>query len=172
MNNFKNYLKESSIEPAKLSSGNYSIGDKFRLMTKIAGTNYDKDHVFTIVESSEESLPIKLGGIGEYSFFDENNIKINLHAGPQIIDKLFEHIPPPPVEEQPPSVQIIRETIIQPTVIEKIIEKVIVEKPVRGPMGPVGPQGEKGDTVFLINIDGGSPDEVYGGTVPIDGGWI
>lgn len=188
MNNFKNFLKESSIEPAKLSSGKYSIGDKFRLLTPIKGTNYSKDHVFTMIESSEESLPIKLGGIGEYSFFDENNTKINLHAGPQIIDKLFEHIPAPPKPkpQQPKPVEIIKETVIiqQPKIIEKVVERVIVEKAVRGPMGPVGPMGEKGESPnlnidggrpedeFMFSIDGGREDEVYGGCEVYDGGVI
>jgi hypothetical protein len=186
MNNFKNFLKDSSIEPAKLSSGKFSIGEKFRLLSEIKGTEYKKDQVFTTTDNDDLSKIIKLGGIGEYSFFDENNIKITLHAGPQIIDGLFEHIHiPKPIVEKPlaESPQIIKEVIIrEPQVIERIIEKVIVEKPVRGPMGPEGPQGPKGDPTTIINIDGGREDmfnidggredEIYGGTETYDGGWI
>ena len=40
---------------------------------------------------------------------------------------------------------------------------------VSGPQGPQGPQGADGGT---YDIDGGAPDSVYGGILPLDAGGI
>lgn len=154
MNKFKSYLKESEVRPAKLSSGRYSIGNQFRLIQDLQG--YNKGDFFTLIPIDEECDPIFLGGIGEYGLRDQNNNKICLHAGPRIIDELFELIPlatPPSLTEQekPQAAQAY------PVSERVIVERIIVEQGEKGergerglqgligPIGPAGPKGERGD---------------------------
>jgi len=154
MNKFKSYLKESEVRPAKLSSGRYSIGNQFRLIQDLQG--YNKGDFFTLIPIDEECDPIFLGGIGEYGLRDQNNNKICLHAGPRIIDELFELIPlatPPSLTEQekPQAAQAY------PVSERVIVERVIVEQGEKGergerglqgligPVGAAGPKGERGD---------------------------
>ena len=153
MNKFKTYIKESDVKPAKLSSGKYSIGNQFRLIQGLQG--YNKGDFFTLIPIDEECDPIFLGGIGEYGLRDKNNNKICLHAGPRIIDELFELIPvatppTPMVEEKPQAAQAY------PVTERIIVERVIVEgdkgergerglQGLIGPVGPAGPKGERGD---------------------------
>lgn len=148
MNKFKTYIKESDVKPAKLSSGKYSIGNQFRLIQGLQG--YNKGDFFTLIPIDEECDPIFLGGIGEYGLRDKNNNKICLHAGPRIIDELFELIPvatppTPMVEEKPQAAQAY------PVTERIIVERVIVEgdkgergeRGLQGLIGPVGPAGPK-----------------------------
>ena len=154
MNKFKNYLKESEIRPAKLSSGRYSVGNQFKLIQDFQG--YNKGDFFTSIPIDEECDPIFLGGIGEYGLRDQNNNKICLHAGPRIIDELFELIPlatPPSLTEQ----EKPQANQAYPVSERVIVERVIVEQGEKGergerglqgligPVGAAGPKGERGD---------------------------
>jgi hypothetical protein len=154
MNNFKNYLQESSIKPAKLSSGRFSIGNQFRLLRDIDGL--EKGNEYTLIPIDEECDLIVLGGIGEYSFKDQKtNKKYCIHAGPRIIDELFELIP---LADPSPSLSESKEPQAAQAypVSERVIERIIVEgdkgergergiQGLIGPVGPAGPKGERGD---------------------------
>ena len=41
-----------------------------------------------------------------------------------------------------------------------------------GPAGAAGPQGPQGPMGGTFNVDGGAPDSVYGGILPLDAGGI
>jgi hypothetical protein len=154
MNNFKNYLQESSIKPAKLSSGRFAIGNQFRLMRDVDGLQ--KGNEYTLIPIDEECDLIVLGGIGEYSFKDQKtNKKYCIHAGPRIIDELFELIP---LADPSPSLSESKEPQAAQAypVSERVIERIIVEgdkgergerglQGLIGPVGPAGPKGERGD---------------------------
>jgi hypothetical protein len=154
MNNFKNYLQESSIKPVKLSSGRFSIGNQFRLLRDIDGL--EKGNEYTLIPIDEECDLIVLGGIGEYSFKDQKtNKKYCIHAGPRIIDELFELIP---LADPSPSLSESKEPQAAQAypVSERVIERIIVEgdkgergergiQGLIGPVGPAGPKGERGD---------------------------
>lgn len=155
MNNFKNYLQESSIKPAKLSSGRFSIGNQFRLIRDVDGLV--KGNEYTLIPIDEECDPILLGGIGEYSFKDQaTNKKYCIHAGPRIIDELFELIP---IADPTPSITESKEpqaAQAYPVSERIIVERIIVEgdkgergerglQGLIGPVGPAGPKGERGD---------------------------
>lgn len=49
--------------------------------------------------------------------------------------------------------------------VVQVIKKLntVVEVVAQGPQGPIGPDGSS-------QVDGGAPDSIYGGTIPIDGG--
>jgi hypothetical protein len=152
MNNFKNYLQESSIKPAKLSSGRFSIGNQFRLLRDVDGL--EKGNEYTLIPIDEECDLIVLGGIGEYSFRDQKtNKKYCIHAGPRIIDELFELIP---LADPSPSLSESKEpqaAQAYPVPERVIVERIIVEgdkgergeRGLQGLIGPVGPAGAKGE---------------------------
>ena len=155
MNNFKNYLQESSIKPAKLSSGRFSIGNQFRLLRDVDGLK--KGNEYTLIPIDEDCDLIVLGGIGEYSFRDQKtNKKYCIHAGPRIIDELFELIP---LADPSPSLSESKEpqaAQAYPVPERVIVERIIVEgdkgergerglQGLIGPVGPAGPKGERGD---------------------------
>lgn len=150
MDKFKSYLKESSIQPVKLSTGKYPIGNQVRLLQDLEG--YNKGDFFTLIPIDEECDPIFLGGIGEYGLRDLNNNKICLHAGPRIIDELFELIP----LATPPSVNEVKEpqaSQAYPVAERVIVERIIVqgdkgergERGLQGLIGATGPTGAKGE---------------------------
>lgn len=150
MDKFKSYLKESSVRPVKLSTGKYSIGNQLKLLHDIQG--YNKGDSFTLIPIDEECDPIFMGGIGEYGLRDSNNNKICLHAGPRIIDELFELIP----LATPPSVNEVKEpqaSQAYPTAERVIVERIIVqgdkgergERGIQGLIGATGPTGAKGE---------------------------
>ena len=170
MNNFKNYIIESSKIPAKLSAGKCNIGDKLQLIEVFLG--YEKGDCFTIIQSDNECEHIKMGGIGEYSFLDKNNKKICVHVGPSVIDRVFEQLIPDPsiiptlvIEQQASQGYPVAERVIVERIVIKEGEKgdagqrglqgytgaigetgATGEAGSRGDTGPVGDRGERGET--------------------------
>lgn len=151
MGNFKSYLMERDVSPAKLSSGSFSFGSKFRLLENIE--NIKKGSICTLIPRDKSCREIQLGGVGEYSFIGETNKqKICIHAGSHKIDTLFEHIPPPqPIIMKEPEAGAAKEPE-RVVIVERISEKGEQgEKGERGhqgiigPVGQSGPKGEKGD---------------------------
>ena len=161
MNKFKSYLVESEIQPAKLSSGKFSIGNQFRLITDFY--EFKKGDSFTLIPITEDCKPIRMGGIGEYGFRDQQtNSKYAIHAGPSIIDGLFELIPldiPPSVDEQTKPQAAQAYPVSERVIVERIIveqgekgergergpQGIIGQTGPSGPAGPIGPKGDKGD---------------------------
>jgi Collagen triple helix repeat (20 copies) len=134
MGNFKDYINKSAKVPIRLSTGEYSIGSQVQLIKTVGG--YSAGDIFTLIPIDEYCTPVKLGGIGEYGLQTENGNRVCFHAGPQIIDGLFELISSAPV----PSVSVVKEQ--QASQTRPVVERIIVEQIIT--QGDNGEQGQRG----------------------------
>lgn len=100
--------------------------------------------IFTLIPIDEYCTPVKLGGIGEYGLRTKTGDHVCFHAGPQIIDGLFELISSAPI----PSVSVLKEQQASQThpVTERIIVEQIITQGDNGEQGPRGLQGYIGAT--------------------------
>jgi len=141
MNNFKDYITDSSKIPAKLSAGKCKIGDKLQLIETFL--EYKKGDCFTIIQSDNECEHVKMGGIGEYSFIDKNNKKICVHVGPSVIDRVFEQLIPDP--STTPTLVIEQQASQGYPVAERVIvERIVIKEGEKGDAGQRGLQGYTG----------------------------
>ena len=143
MNNFRNYITDSSRVPVKLSTGRCNIGDNLQLMETFLG--YEKGDCFTIIQTDRECEHIRLGGIGEYSFIDKNNKKICVHVGPSVIDRVFEQLI---TEPSSVSTMVMEQQASQayPIAERVIVERIVIQEGVKGDAGQRGIQGYTGAT--------------------------
>ena len=134
MGNFKDYINKSAKVPIKLSTGECLIGSQVQLIKTVGG--YSAGDLFTLIPIDEYCTPVKLGGIGEYGLQTENGNRVCFHAGPQIIDGLFELISSAPI----PSVSVLKEQ--QASQTRPVVERIIVEQIIT--QGDNGEQGQRG----------------------------
>ena len=134
MGNFKDYINKSAKVPVKMSTGECLVGSQVQLIKTIGG--YSTGDIFTLIPIDEYCTPVKLGGIGEYGLQTENGNRVCFHAGPQIIDGLFELISSAPI----PSVSVLKEQ--QASQTRPVVERIIVEQIIT--QGDNGEQGQRG----------------------------
>jgi len=145
-------MKKVSDIPLRLGLARF--GHEFKTTASIGDVKEDTVLVYCTEELSREypQYKIKLRGVGEYYFFDEQNLRVICITGgvdknESIIDALMEFVETP----------VIKVEKSKPVLVEQPLS--VVSKPVkgekgdkgdrgetgpRGMMGPEGPQGDRG----------------------------